>query len=97
MVTYPLRLLVKVVTPGRGPRSYGFNAPEAITSDGSHIWETNGEGNSVTEFSASTGALVRVISGSNYGFSMPWGISSGDNHIWVTNLDGQSVTEFPAS
>jgi hypothetical protein len=54
-------------------------------------------GNSVTELSASTGALVKVIRGSNYGFDGPSGITSGGTHIWVANTNGQSVTEFPDS
>jgi len=43
---------VKVI---RG-RSYGFNNPSAIASDGIHVWVANASGNSVTELSASTGA-----------------------------------------
>ena len=77
--------------------SYGFDSPDAITSDGTHVWVANLYGNSVTELSASTGALVRVIRGSSYGFDELEGITSVGNHIWVTNGGGSSVTEFPAS
>jgi len=55
------------------------------------------DGNSVTELSASTGALVKIVSGSSYGFDDPSGITSSGTRIWVANTDGQSVTEFPAS
>ena len=48
--------------------SYGFNDPDAVSSDGTDVWVTNSAGDSVTELSASTGALVQVISGSSYGF-----------------------------
>ena len=49
----------------------------------------NFDGNSVTELSASTGALVQVISGSSYGFDAPAAISSDGTHVWVANPDGQ--------
>jgi hypothetical protein len=55
------------------------------------------DGNSVTELSASTGAPIKIISGSNYDFDGPSGITVASTHIWVANTDGQSVTEFPAS
>jgi hypothetical protein len=54
-------------------------------------------GASVTELSASTGALVRVIRCPSYGFDGPEGITSDGSHVWVANFDGASVTEFPAS
>ena len=58
----------------------------------------NASGDSVTELSATTGALVRVIRGSSYGFDEPKGITSDGNHIWVTNEGkGNSVTELSAS
>jgi uncharacterized protein YerC len=52
-------------------------------------------GASVTELSASTGALVRVIRGANYGISGPEGIALSGTHVWVAN--GASVTELSAS
>ena len=56
----------------------------------------NGNANSVTELSASTGALVRVFSASSYGFSGPRAVSSDGTHVWVAN-DLDSVTELSAS
>lgn len=38
--------------------SYGFNQPFQIAFDGTHLWITNGSGNSVTEINASDGSLV---------------------------------------
>jgi hypothetical protein len=61
------------------------------------VWVANLEGNSVTELSASTGNLVRVISGSSYGFNRPTAISLGGAHVWVVNPLTFSVTEFPDS
>ncbi len=92
-----------------GPR-YGFDqvvsgigglivlpGPSAIASDGTHVWVANSNGNSVTELSSSTGALVRVIRGSSYGFDYPEGIARNANHVWVVNSNGNSVTELSAS
>jgi hypothetical protein len=83
--------LVKIISGS----SYGFDAPDAITSYGTHIWVVN-DGDSVTELSASTGALAKIISGSTYRFDGPSGITAASTHIWVANTNGQSVTEFPA-
>jgi len=57
----------------------------------------NASGNCVTELSASTGALVKVLSGSNYGFDHPNAITSDGTHVWVANFYGSSVTELPGS
>jgi len=52
----------------------------------------------VTELSASTGALVQVISDSSYGFNYPTAVSSDGTHVWVLNAGGNSsVTELSAS
>ena len=55
------------------------------SSDGTHVWVANASGNTVTELSASTGALVKVISGSSYGFNDPMRSSSDGTHVWVAN------------
>ena len=47
--------------------------------------------------SASTGALVRVISGSSYGFNAPTAITSSVTDVWVVNSRNDSVTEASAS
>ena len=51
--------------------------------------------NSVTELSATTGALVQVISGAPYDFDSPYDIATNGTNVWVTNSSGDSVTEFP--
>src|ERR1019366_4238407 len=73
---------------------WGFDEPWAITADGTHVWVAN-RGKSVTEISASTGTLVRVIRGSSYGFHDPWAITTDRTHVWVRNES--SVTELSAS
>jgi len=57
----------------------------------------NANGNSVTELSASTGALVKLIRGRSYGFNDPDAIATGGNHIWVANAGDNSVTGLSAS
>jgi DNA-binding beta-propeller fold protein YncE len=59
------------------------------------VWVANSAANTVTELTATTGALVKVISASGYGFNHPVAVSSDRAHVWVTNRDGQSVTVFP--
>jgi len=77
--------------------SFGFSGPQAIAFDGSHLWITNANGNSVTEISASDGSWVRTLSGGNYGFSGPQAIAFDGSHLWVTNPGGDSVTEMSTS
>jgi DNA-binding beta-propeller fold protein YncE len=66
------------------------------------VWVANGdgapleEGGLVTELNASTGALVKVITGTAYAFESPTGISSDGKDVWVTNYSDGSVTGFPA-
>ena len=73
--------------------AYGFDAPDAISCDGTHVWVANGDGDSVTELDAATGALVQVIKGS---FKEPVAISSDGADVWVANYLDQTVTGFPA-
>jgi uncharacterized protein YjbI with pentapeptide repeats len=74
--------------------SYGFNGPDAIAFDGSHLWVANLNGDSVTELNAADGNWVRTLSGGSYGFSYPEGIASDGSHLWVTNFGAPSVTEW---
>ena len=73
------------------------HSPDAVSSDSTHVWVANGSGNSVTELDGSTGALVKVISGSSYGFNCPDAVSSDSTHVWVANGSGNSVTELNGS
>ncbi len=78
---------------------WGFGQPNAVSSDGTDVWVLNSNGNSVTELSAATGALVQFISGSKYRIKQPEAISSDGTHVWVANspFGGGSVTELSAS
>lgn len=60
-------------------------AQSGIAVDGTHIWVTNYNGNSVTELNASDGSWIRTVSGPEYGFNTPDGITSDGVHMWVTN------------
>ena len=68
---------------------WGFGQPNAVSSDGTDVWVANSGGNSVTELSASTGALVHVVLGSKYGFDYPVAISSDGTEVWVANFAGR--------
>ena len=94
--------------PLSGPRvfGWGFDSPDAVSSDGRHVWVADGAGNMVIELSASTGAVVNVLSGSRYRFDNPDAVSSDGTHVWVANLGslappqprgGTTVTELSAS
>ncbi len=81
----------------RAGKGYGFDSPDAVASDGTHVWVANANGDSVTELLASTGALVQLISGASYGFDVPDAVSSDGKDVWVANYNGNSVTELLAS
>jgi hypothetical protein len=94
-------------------QSYGFRYPTAIAGFGSHVWVLNcgsacgGKGRpSVTEISASSGALLRVIGGARDGFLDPLAISVDRDHVWIANwgdygvnkgVGAGSVTELSAN
>ena len=73
---------------------WGFNGPQAVASDGTHLWVMNAGGNSLTELNLSNGSLVRVVSGASYGFNGPAALASDGTHLWVANFFGNSVTEL---
>ena len=84
---------------GRGRRrsSYKFDSPAAIAAVGSNLFVTNSVSDTVTEVDASTGSLVRVISGSSYKFDYPVAIAAVGSDLFVANSGGQSVTAFSVS
>lgn len=52
---------------------------------------------SVTEINASTGALVRRLSGVRYQFWDVGGMAVSGDHVFLLNVFGRSLTEFRAS
>ncbi len=96
--------LVQVIS-GAG---YDFDDPTALVVHSGSVFVVNSDGNSVTQLSDSTGALVQVISNvsnPSYQFDDPNAIADMSGDIWVTNATGGStsdplagsVTEFKAS
>ena len=76
---------------------WGFANPEAVSSDGTHVWVANEENNSVVELNAVTGGRLRVLWGASYGLDDPEAIASDGAHVWVVNGGpGDSVAELSA-
>jgi streptogramin lyase len=83
-----------------------FNSPIAVAEGGGAVWVAssgtkNYEGNgldtgSVTEFSATSGAAIRVIQ-AGAGFNEPSAIALGSGHVWISNLYSDSLVELNAS
>jgi hypothetical protein len=87
------------VQPGRtGVRvlGWGLYEPDALASSGSDLFAANFAGNSVTEVSASTGALVRVIHGPSFKFGFPDAVAVSGSDLFVANGGGESITVQPA-
>jgi hypothetical protein len=75
-----------------GGSSYGFDSPIGIVFDGTHLWITNNDGNSVTEITT-TGSHVQTLSAATYGFNQPRAIGFDGTHLWVVNSAGGSDGE----
>ena len=61
--------------------------PEGVSSDGTHVWVTNGGAGGVSEIEASSGTVIRTI----HVGDDPDGVSSDGTHVWVTNVEERSV------
>jgi hypothetical protein len=88
-ITLPIR-----PTPSAPPRrsdAASRSVIRASTSGGQGISVSG----SVTEIEASTGALVRVLSGSEYQFDYPDAMAVAGTDLFVANNSGGSVTELP--
>jgi YVTN family beta-propeller protein len=69
------------------------NRPDAVSSDGAHVWVPNYADGTVSEVDASTGTVVNTIPVG----SAPEGVSSDGGHVWVANSGGGTVSEIDAS
>jgi DNA-binding beta-propeller fold protein YncE len=79
-----------------------LGAPDAIAVAGSRVWVANsgyedGGPGWVTELSATTGALIQVISGRRYAFTDPQALAVDGNTLWVADGTGNAVTELNAT
>ena len=66
------------------------NNPDAISSDGTHVWVANANDNTVTELNASDGSFVQTITVGN----APVGVSAGQTHLWVANGSDNTVSDI---
>lgn len=68
---------------------------EGLAAVGGHIWVSTYT--SMTELSASTGGVVRKVSGPQYRFNCPDSLAVAGSHVWAANGCGNTVTELDAS
>jgi len=76
--------------------------PDAIAAAGVDVWVANSDYYSggrgwVSEFSADSGALIRVIAGPQYRFTDPQALAVDGNDVWVADGNGGALTEFDAA
>jgi len=94
----PVSAALSTAVSGTQVLGWDFNYPEAVSSDGAKVWVENLDGDSVTELTASTGALVKVNLLPTCGFSYPDGVASDGTHVCERrSANGDSVTELSAS
>jgi outer membrane protein assembly factor BamB len=78
-----------------------LNGPEGIAIAGGMVWITNANNNSVAELDASSGHVVRTLSGASYRFSASYLIAADASHIWIPNGSASNanstITELSAS
>ncbi len=86
------------------------NVPLAIAASASVAWvamnsgakgsDTAGPDGSVAELSATTGAIIRVISAARYHVGDPQAVTLAGRHLWIASMNypgpGGSVTEISA-
>jgi hypothetical protein len=97
----PTAAASRLALTGVNVLGWGLNSITGMASDGKRVWVTtdphSGPSAGVTELGASTGALLRVISGPSYGFAGATDVVSNGTDVWVANTRGNSITEFSAS
>jgi hypothetical protein len=87
--------LVRIV---RGAR-YEFMRPAALIVDSGDVWVVNTAGDSLTEFSARNGSLVRVVhnpAANSARFDDPVALTAAGIDIWVVNHAGGSAADATA-
>jgi DNA-binding beta-propeller fold protein YncE len=75
-----------------------FDEPTAIAVTESDVWVVNMAGNSITEFNAKTGSLIRVLNAKADAFHHPDGIAIVGSHLWITNGNeefGMGTSNYP--
>ena len=95
LVAFAVPSLASAASTSTDASGWSIYHPGTITSGAGHIWVVSS--NFVTEFSARTGALVRVISGSRYDFKGTSRVIFFGDEIWVASYTSNAVTEISAS
>jgi outer membrane protein assembly factor BamB len=68
-----------------------------LALSGEHLWMTGIDGNSLSEFNAHTGVLVRTVGEKKDNLQGTTGITVAGSHLWVSSLGGTGlVTELNA-
>ena len=84
--------------PGASPRiNYfgdGLGAPQSIAADGTDFWVADPQAHSLTEFSESTGTVLRVIDTSDF---QPAELAVDASGIWAVDQTGDQLVEFSTS
>lgn len=80
-----------------GTNANALNGSSGVSLSGEKVWVTNANGDSVTEFDAKTGGVVRVVKSGDGGFDWPMGVATTGADVWVENLNGNSLTEIDQS
>lgn len=80
-----------------GSNANRLNGTSGVSIGHGEAWATNANGNSVTEFNATTGRLVRNIGDDTDALNWPMGVAAQYGDVWIANLYGNSVTELNAS
>jgi len=97
-------LIVALLTTSAAPaaatskRAPVFDVPNAMAANKNDVWVTNLGSNSVSEFSAKTGALVRVVDAKADDFHRPDGVAVSGADVWVTNSneeEGMGTMNYP--
>jgi YVTN family beta-propeller protein len=67
--------------------------PDGVSADGTHVWVTNSNEDTVSEIEASSGEVINTIGVGK----APAGVSADGTHIWVANHFEDTVSEIEAS
>jgi hypothetical protein len=71
---------------------WDFEGPTSVVVDGKDLFVADNASGSLTEVRASTGALVRVLSGPQYGFDFPFAMALDGPDLFVANAGSQGVS-----
>ena len=82
-------VITKVADP-----SYGFDCPNALAFDGTHIWVANKLNSSLTQIDASTGNWIQTVTGTD--LVNPDALAIAGSNIWVADSGSGGAFEYSA-